>query len=119
MIFEVCKKNIEIVQGDTVAFGLEFEEVNDTGDFIDLTSAYFTVRESFEGEIKAQSSLGNGIAKEEVGLYSVSLSHEQTSELTPGTYYYDMQVGIDDDIYTIFTGVLTVIPSVTGVDDNV
>ena len=114
MIFEVAKKNLEIVQGDTVNFGLEFEEVNDTGDFIDLTSAFFTVRASFDGEIICQSSLGSGIIKEEVGLYSVSLSHDQTALLNPGTYYYDMQVGIEDEVYTIFVGVMTVIPSVTG-----
>lgn len=119
MVFEVCKKNLEIVQGDTVAFGLEFEEINDTGDFIDLTSAYFTVRDDFDESIKCQSSLGNGIAKEEVGLYSVSLSHEQTAELEPGTYYYDMQVGLGTEIYTIFVGVMTVLPSVTGGEPDV
>ena len=114
MIFEVAKKNIEIVKGDTITFGLEFEECNDTGDFIDLDSAYFTVRDSFEGAVLCQSSLNAGIVKEEVGLYSVSLSHEQTDTLDPGEYYYDMQVGIGNDVYTIFVGVMTVIPSVTG-----
>ena len=119
MIFDVARKDIETVQGDSLVFALEFESYDDDGDIIDLSSAFFTVRGAFDGEIICQASLNSGIAKEEPGVYSVRLSPEQTANLEPGNYYYDLQVGLGDDVFTIVTGVLQSIPSVTGGESNV
>lgn len=118
MLFDVAKKDIELVRGDTLAFGLEFVR-DDEEEFIDLDSAYFTIRAQFDESILCQASLGDGIAKESDGVYSIRVSPEQTATLSPGAYYYDMRVGVGNDEYTIFIGILNVIPSATGGETGV
>lgn len=95
------EKNIRMVKGDTLAFGMEFVDLSQ-----DLTSAYFTVRKDYNSDITFQKSLGSGIAKVGEGIYKVRIAPSDTLNLDAGKYVYDLQVGIGDDIFTIIIGML-------------
>lgn len=104
------EKNISMIRGNTVAFGMEFLDLDQ-----DLDSAYFTVKPSYDGEIVFQKSLGDGIEKVETGKYRLRIAPEDTEEVTPGMYYYDLVIGVNSDVYTIITGILDIAYEVTEV----
>ena len=98
-------ENLTMVRGDTLAFGLEYDGTDQ-----DLESAYFTVKASANAvDVVAQKSLGFGISKTDTGKYVVRLAPEDTREVEPGVYYYDFQVGINGDIFTLMIGALTIL----------
>ena len=97
------EKNISMIRGNTIAFGMEFLDLDQ-----DLDSAYFTVKPSYDGEIVFQKSLGDGIEKVETGKYRLRIAPEDTEEVTPGMYYYDLVIGVNSDVYTIITGILDI-----------
>lgn len=104
------EKNISMIRGNTVAFGMEFLDLDQ-----DLDSAYFTVKPSYDGEIVFQKELGDGIEKVETGKYRLRIAPEDTEEVTPGMYFYDLVIGVNSDVYTIITGILDIGYEVTEV----
>ena len=100
--------NFSMVRGDTVAFGLELEDLDQ-----DLDTAFFTVRQSYDGPIVFQRSIGNGIEKAETGVYRIRIAPENTAGIEAGKYYYDLQIGVNSDIFTPMIGVMTVEHDVT------
>ena len=101
--------NITMVRGDTLSFGLEFEGLEQ-----DLDTAYMSCKSSYSATSNSfQKSLGNGITKVETGKYRVRVAPADTANLTAGTYYYDLQIGVNDDIFTIMYGSLTLLPDIT------
>ena len=103
-------RNIRMVQGDTLAFGLEFVDLDQ-----DLSSAYFTCRTNYGGEQLFQKSLGNGIEKVETNKYRVRVAPEDTANIAAGRYVYDLQIGANGDVFTIIRGILDIEPDVTEV----
>lgn len=101
-------RNITMTRGDTLAFGVEIEGLNQ-----DLETAYFTCRESYEGEIVFQKSLNNGISKVDDGQYRVRVAPSDTEDLEAGKYYYDLELGVNDDVFTILKGILEIENDVT------
>lgn len=94
-------RNIEMVRGDTLSFGIEFEGLDQ-----DLDAAYFTVRNrNNDGQI-LQKSIGDGITKTEANKYRVRVAPEDTANVTPGVYNYDLEITVGDDVYTILRGTL-------------
>lgn len=103
------KKNLNMIRGDTLAFTIEIEKLED-----DLNSCYFSCKKSIEDdEYTFQKSLGNGITKVETGKYKIRIAPEDTHNLEVGTYIYDLQIGIGADIYTIMTGPLVIEKEIT------
>ena len=95
-------QNITMTRGDTFAFGLEIADLDQ-----DLETCYFTCKSSFDGEIIFQKSLTDGISKVETGIYRVRVAPDDTKRLDAGQYYYDLQIGVNSDIFTILKGVLS------------
>lgn len=105
------EKVINMVKGDTLAFGMEF-----TGLDQDLDSAYFTAKQSYDTEQTIfQKSLNDGIEKVSDGVYSVRLAPEDTANVIAGKYYYDLQIGANGDVYTLLYGIINLYPDVTTV----
>lgn len=105
------EKVINMVKGDTLAFNMEF-----TGLEQDLSSAYFTAKQSYDSQDNVfQKSLGNGISKVSDGVYAVRLAPADTATVQAGKYYYDLQVGVNGDIFTILYGIINLYPDVTTV----
>lgn len=108
--FKMEDEYITMTRGDTLSFGLEVE-----GDALD--TAYFTVKKSFSDETPVfQKSLGttvDGITLIEEGKYAVRIAPEDTENLEVGKYYYDLQIGVNGDVFTVKRGILELEADVT------
>ena len=101
--------NFTMVQGDTFIFG-----ININGLESDLSSAYFSVKKNYTDEsYTLQKSLNNGIAKNEDGSYNIKVNPIDTENVEAGKYLYDVQIGIENDVFTILKGTLNIEQGVT------
>lgn len=104
-------ENITMVKGDTLAFNAEVFDEN--GDAITVDSAYFTCKKRVtDSEKTFQKSLNGGITQTD-GILTVRVAPEDTEEVDAGQYFYDFQIGVGNDIYTIMRGVLSLEQNVT------
>ena len=99
------KKDIRNVRGDTYSIGFIAENIDQA-----IDTVFFTCRDKLtdDSTVLFQKSLGDGITlTEHTGdnySYSVRVAPEDTKELQSGIYYYDLEIGINDDIFTIMRG---------------
>lgn len=99
------RKNIKNVRGDTYSIGFKTEGFEQ-----ELDNIYFTCRDNLtdESTVLFQKSLGDGITLTEqvddVYSYNVRVAPEDTRDIQAGTYYYDLQININEDIFTIMRG---------------
>lgn len=106
--------NIIMTRGDTYSkcFEIEYE-----GEKQDLETVYLTCRSSYDNPDKVfQKSLGNGIEKvsdEEKLIYRIRIAPEDTEDLRYGDYYYDLEIGLNGDKFTILKGILRIEPDIT------
>lgn len=101
-------QKLTMVRGDTASLGMVIDGLDQ-----DLDSAFFTVRDGWEGDIIAQKSLDEGITKQETGVYVVRLSPDDTLDVIPQEYVYDLQIGANSDVFTVMRGVLVIEPDAT------
>lgn len=107
-------RELKIIRGDTFAFGVEFDGLDQ-----ELDTFYFTCQSIPQGEIIFQKSLDNGISLVEMdtekvkALYRVRVAPEDTADLAPGSYFYDCEFGINGDYFTIMEGRLILLPDAT------
>lgn len=100
--------NIKMVKGDTESFGFELEGVEN------LDAAYFSCKRNSQDEnYLFQRSLNNGITKRAENQYVVRINPDNTALLEPGQYWYDLEISKNGDIFTIFRGVLDLLPEIT------
>ena len=103
---------LNMVRGDTLAFGIEIEGMEQ-----DLDSAYFSIKSSLSSnDYIVQKSLNDGISKISTELYTVRLAPSDTQNLEAGQYYYDLQIGVNSDIFTVLRGVINIEADVTRED---
>lgn len=101
------RNNIRHIKGDTFSSGLIIENLNQ-----DLDSVYFTCRDNLNdnSEILFESSLNDGITlveydeHKDIRKYAIRIEPSKTKDLQSGTYYYDLEVGVNSDIFTIMKG---------------
>ena len=101
------KNDIRHIKGDTYSSALEIEGLEQN-----LDTAYFTCRDSLNdtSEVLFQKSLNNGItlvdydSENDIRYYAVRIAPEDTTNLQSGTYEYDLEVGVNGDIFTIMKG---------------
>lgn len=94
--------NIAMTRGNTFGFDFELEGITE------LSSAFFSCRSNLgSNEYVFQKSIGNGITPIEEGIFNVKISPQDTKDQLIGDYYYDLKIGINDDVYTILKGILT------------
>jgi len=112
---KTIEKDIEFARGDTFPFTLTFEGLGQ-----DLSTCYLTCRveKDRESEMLFQKSLDNGISKvtdipELEDTYRVRIAPEDTNDLDLGQYYYDVEIGVNHDIYTVLRGKLKLTWEVT------
>lgn len=105
------KNDIRHVKGDTFSSGLKVEGLEQ-----DLDTAYFTCRENLNDNSEALfvKSLNNGITlvdyddEKDIREYAVRIAPEDTKDLQSGTYYYDLEIGVNGDIFTIMKGLFVI-----------
>lgn len=97
-----------MVAGDTVSFGFEIKGV------LNLDTAFFSCKRNYQDEYYVfQKQLGNGITAGEDGKYIVRIAPEDTENLSAGMYCYDLEVGVNNDVYTILRGDFEIISEIT------
>lgn len=106
--------NLEMTKGDTLSFGVQIYDLGQN-----LETAYFTVKTNYDDEqYLLQKSLNNGITLDHVAgddyYYVVRLAPADTEALELGKYYYDLQIALNEDVFTILKGVFTLDFEVTG-----
>lgn len=100
--------NISMVRGDTLAFGFEVDGVDQ------IDSAFFSCKINADDENYIfQKSLDEGISEVRTGQYRVRVAPEDTEGIEAGSYYYDLEIGANDDIYTIMKGRLKIEQDIT------
>ena len=104
--FKMENKNITMVRGDTLSFNVEVTDAD--GEIIEVDSAYFTCKKiSTDDSNVFKKALGAGITQDEDGM-TVRVAPEDTRNVNAGQYFYDMQIGVGEDIFTILKGVLEI-----------
>lgn len=102
------KTNLEMIKGDTLSFAIEIEFDDKPQE---LEKALFTCKRNLDdGDVVFQKTLENGISfrKQERNkmYYVVRIAPEDTKDIETGHYFYDMQIEINSDVFTILTGTL-------------
>lgn len=105
--------NIDLIRGDTL--NIQFEVEANT--ILNLESENFNVTFSLK---QAASDTGYVFQKNKTAVTEIAentfilrVAPEDTQDLIPGWYYYDLQLGIDNDTYTIALGKLQLIRDIT------
>lgn len=115
--------NIDMVKGDTLSFnfmltGLKIgtpAAIRPTFTFscADEKTVFFTAT-SAHGEQEADGiTLEDYNESKDVATYTVYITPSKTKNLDLARYYYDLQMEVDDDIYTLMRGRLTLLREVT------
>lgn len=105
----MVERNIFHVRGDTMSFNIRLIDFDG-----DLTGAYFGAKTSYTAEEYAfLKALGDGIEKVEDGVYVVRLAPEDTADLDPQSYCYDVRIEANTDVYTVLRGIMTLVDDVS------
>lgn len=101
-------RNLRMVRGDTFAFSFE---VSGT-DLLD--TVFFSCKINADDEqYLFQKSLNDGITYRGNGRFSVRVAPNVTKDLEVGSYYYDLEIGVNGDIFTIMKGRLKIEQDIT------
>lgn len=108
--FNMDESNITMIKGDTLSFGIEIDGLEGQS----LDSAYFTCKNvPTSDEYIFRKKLWDGIHNNMDGTYTVRVAPADTANVTAGVYYYDLQIGINGDVFTVLLGLLTILQDVT------
>lgn len=105
------KANLVIDQGSTFSTDLSLRD--DNGDMIDLVgyTANSQIRKWYTST--NASATFTSLINVESGVISLTLSANQTANLTAGRYVYDVEINDGTTISRIVEGIVTVTPEVT------
>jgi len=116
------KINIEMVKGDNLTLVLDLDAIDENDQVVEvpLTGARikFTTRKTAEGGTvvicKDTATGGIIITDPAHGVAEVYLAPADTENVTPGKFYYDIQVQLADGmVYTPVKGELVIVTDVT------
>ena len=101
------RNDIRHVKGDTFSCALVVEDLGQ-----ELDEIYFTCRENLNdnSEVLFQCSLDDGISEVEyddendIRKYAIRVAPSKTENLQSGTYYYDEEIRVNGDVFTIMKG---------------
>lgn len=106
--FTLSNGNLSMVRGDTLCFGLQFEGLNQA-----LEEACFTCKKNLDENPVFQKSLNDGIELVGSGEYAIRVAPEDTETLAPGAYFYDLEIRVNNDVFTVMRGILEILYDVT------
>lgn len=100
---------MEIKRGDTKRY--RFKRHYEGGEVIQqqATKVYFTVKKDPDCKVIFQKSLGNGITYDtESNYYYINIKPEDTENVCPGVYGFDIEIIAGDVVTTVKVGKLTI-----------
>ena len=101
-------RDFSMIRGDTVQFTLTVKNTDEAP-----TEIWFSVRRNSDAPYTFQKSLDDGITSDNECGYLVRIAPEDTQELTPGRYLYDVELKFGADVYTVLMGRIELIEDVT------
>lgn len=111
------RTNFEMIRGDTLSFSVEIEFDEKPQE---LEKSFFTVKKNIDDStyvFQKTLGVGQGIsfkAQERNKLYYVvRVAPEDTKDIETGQYFYDMQIELNGDVFTILSGSLKVNSDIT------
>lgn len=105
---------LEMTRGDTFSFDLRMTDVEADS----IKSLYFTIKKKAtdsDADAIIQKSLDDGITMIANNIYRVRVAPEDTDNVPAEKYAYDIQIRINDDVYTLFRGSIAINQDVTEV----
>lgn len=106
-------KDIEMIRGDTlsIAFGIDSDIVLDlSSDDFEIT---FSLKQSATDSAYVFQKDKTAVTQLAENSFVLRIAPEDTVELFPGYYYYDIQLNIGDDVFTIALGQLQLVRDIT------
>lgn len=115
--YNVLKKDITMVKGDTMSFGFQIQGLEGSTP----SSIVFSCKDDPEDEtaIFTSSLLEGGIwldsqdDDEDILTYGVRVAPQKTADLDTGRYFYDLEVAVNNDVFTFMKGRLLIEYDVT------
>lgn len=110
--------NMTMTRGDTFCVEIEVEGVVESAN-----NLYFVLKQDFDSDepliINTLTNEGAQYLGEEDGstYYEIYIYPEQTEELEPGQYYYEIKLDFDGAINTVLKGILKIEEEVYYVQD--
>jgi hypothetical protein len=105
------KANLVIDQGATFSTDLSFKDENGDPIVLDGYSANSQIRKWYTSETPA--AIFNTEIDPFVGVVTLSLTSNQTSNLVSGRYVYDVEINDGSTVSRVVEGIITVTPQVT------
>lgn len=97
--------NLVTTRGDTIQFAVEIDGMEGT----DADAMNFTVKKNIDDTaFVIRKTLNDGITKIDDTHYRVRVAPAETENLEIGNYYYDLEMTVDSDKYTLLKGRLKV-----------
>lgn len=105
--FYMDDKYIRMVRGDTLSFGIQIMDESGEPFSQDLDYVYFTCNSNDAiNKYLFMKSLNDGITKDSQGKYIVRVAPDDTKYAKAGKYFYELEIGLNGDVYTVMRGVL-------------
>lgn len=105
--------NIDMIRGDTlnIQFEIESDTVLDLND--DTFNVTFSVKQSATDTAYVFQKNKTAVTSIADNTFILRVAPEDTEDLIPGYYYYDLQIQVGDNTYTIALGKLQLIRDIT------
>lgn len=105
---------IRMIRGDTLSFGLQLYDETGTPFGQDLERACFTCKSNrSDKRYLFKKTLADGISKVGEGQYAVRVAPRDTSSAKAGRYFYDLEIVVNGDTFTLMKGILELEQDVT------
>jgi hypothetical protein len=110
--YNAVRKEITMVRGDSMAFNFQLQGLKGSTP----NNIKFTCKEHYDDDTGyfMQSLNGGGItligydAQTDTATYCCRVRPDQTVNLVPARYYYDLELEVGNDVFTLMKGRLTV-----------
>lgn len=104
--FRFEEQNLTMVRGDTLSFNMQC--VNNANETIEADNVFFTCKRAPTDETAIfRKTLDDGITFED-GWYTLRVAPEDTRKAEIGQYYYDVEIVVGEDAYTVVRGTITI-----------
>lgn len=114
-------QNIAMVKNDTMSFGFQIQGLGGQTP----TEIYFTCKENpSDRDYLFQKVIGNGVdlksydAETDTLTYTLRVAPSDTENIEVGRYFYDLEIHINKDTYTMLKGRLSIDWEVTSIDNE-
>ena len=105
--------DIDMIRGDTlnIQFEIEADEpINYASEDFNVT---FSVKQAATDNAYVFQKHKSAVTEIDENTFVLRVAPEDTESLTPGYYYYDLQLNIKTDVFTIALGYLQIIRDIT------